>query len=57
MGIRLQIKTKNKAAVKVYNVISSFLFEQECDILKDRPKAKEALINAQKELVNIINNG
>ena len=43
MGINYTCKTKAKASLRLYNQISSFLFEQEFGELKDNPKAKLAL--------------
>lgn len=54
MGINVSVKTKAKASLKLYNHISSFLFEQEFDELKGNSKAKKVLIQAKKELSEII---
>lgn len=54
MGIVYNTKTKNKASLKLFNHISSYLFEQEYDELKGKDKVKEALKNASKELVTLI---
>lgn len=48
-------KTKAKASLKLFNQISSFLFEQEYDELKGNNKAKNALVEAKKALAEIIN--
>ena len=55
MGITYNGKTKAKASLKLYNQISSFLFEQEFDELKGQKKAQNALIEAKKALAEIIN--
>ena len=55
MGINYSCKTKAKASLKLFNQISSFLFEQESDELKGQKKAQNALIEAKKALAEIIN--
>lgn len=55
MGITYSCKSKAKASLKLYNQISSFLFEQEYDELKGNSKAQNALIEAKKALAEIIN--
>lgn len=55
MGINYSCKTKAKASLKLFNQISSFLFEQEFDELKGNNKAKNALTEAKKALAEIIN--
>lgn len=55
MGINYSCKTKAKASLKLFNQISSFLFEQEFDELKGQKKAQNALIEAKKVLAEIIN--
>ena len=55
MGINYNCKTKAKASLKLFNQISSFLFEQEYDELKGNNKAQNALIEAKKALAEIIN--
>ena len=57
MGINYTCKTKAKASLRLYNQISSFLFEQEFGELKDNPKAKLALQEAKRHLADIINKG
>lgn len=57
MGINYTCKTKAKASLRLYNQISSFLFEQEFGELKDNPKAKLALQDANRHLAEIINKG
>ena len=54
MGINYSCKTKAKASLKLFNQISSFLFEQEFDELKGQKKAQNALIEAKKVLAEII---
>ena len=54
MGIRVTSKTKNKASLKLYNHIVSYLFEQECDELRSNFKVKMALIDAKNELAKLI---
>lgn len=54
MGINYSCNTKAKASLKLYNQISSFLFEQECEELRGNAKAKDALMLAKKELAEII---
>lgn len=54
MGINYSCNTKAKASLKLYNQISSFLFEQECEELRGNTKAKDALMLAKKELAEII---
>ena len=55
MGINYSCKTKAKASLKLFNQVSSFLFEQEYDELKGNNKAKNALTEAKKALAEIIN--
>lgn len=55
MGINYNCKTKAKASLKLFNQVSSFLFEQEYDELKGNNKAKNALIEAKRALAEIIN--
>lgn len=57
MGINYTCKTKAKASLRLYNQISSFLFEQEFGELKDNPKIKLALQEANRHLAEIINKG
>lgn len=54
MGLNVSCKTKAKATLKLYNQISSYLFEQEYDELKGSPKATQALQEAKKQLAEII---
>lgn len=54
MGINYECRTKAKASLRLYNQISSFLFEQEFGELKDNPKAKLALQDAKRYLADII---
>jgi hypothetical protein len=53
-GLNIQAKTKAKAALKLYNSIYSYLFEQECEELRYNSKAKDALTNAADALKVII---
>lgn len=53
----ISCKTQAKASLKLYNQISSFLFEQECGELRNNSKATEALKKARKELAEIIKKG
>ena len=55
MGINYSCKTKAKASLKLFNQISSFLFEQEFDELRGQKRAQNALIEAKKALAEIIN--
>lgn len=55
MGFNLSVKTKSKASLKLFNQISSYLFEQEFEELRGFNTAKSALEIAKKELLNIIN--
>lgn len=57
MGINVSCKTKAKASLKLYNQISSFLFEQEFDELRGNSEAKKALEEARTELSRIIKLG
>ncbi len=54
MGINYSCKTKAKDSLRLYNLIGTFLFEQEFEELLGNPKAKEALVQARKELSEII---
>lgn len=54
MGINISCKTKAKATLKLYNQISSYIFEQEYDELKGSPEATQALQEAKKRLAEII---
>ena len=47
-------KTKNKASLKLFNHISSYLFEQEYEELNGNEKAKSLLREAKLALYNII---
>lgn len=47
-------KTKAKASLKLFNHISSYLFEQECDELRGNERAKSLLNEAKKVLYDII---
>ena len=52
--IKLKTQTKNKASLKLYNQISSYLFEQEFDELKGKDSVKAALKQAIQELSKMI---
>lgn len=54
MGIQVSTKTKNKASLKLYNQIISYLFEQELGELKGSSKAKIALVEAKNALRELI---
>lgn len=54
MGIEVKVKTKARASLKLYNQISSYLFEQEYDELRSSPKVKLALIDAKQALAELI---
>lgn len=54
MGIKVATKTKNKASLKLYNNIVSYLFEQEYDELRNNPEVKLVLIDAKEALSKII---
>ena len=54
MGINISCKTKAKASLKLYNQISSYLFEQEYDELRNHPEEKLVLISAKQALSKII---
>lgn len=54
MGVEVKTKTKAKASLKLYNQINSYLFEQECDELRNSPKVKLALIEAKQKLAELI---
>ena len=47
-------KTKAKASLKLFNHISSYLFEQECDELRGNERAKSLLNETKKVLYDII---
>lgn len=57
MGIYLSCKTEAKASLKLYNQISTYLFEQEYDELRNYPEEKLALICAKQALDKIIKDG
>lgn len=54
MSINISTKTKNKASLKLYNQIATYLFEQEYDELRNKPEVKSALINAMSALNKLI---
>ena len=54
-AIKVSTSTKAKATLKLYNQLTSYLFEQECDELKyANPSNIKALKAAQKVLSMII---
>lgn len=54
MGISINIKTKAKASLKLYNQISSYMFEQEYDEMRGNSRIKNVLDEAKKTLADII---
>lgn len=54
MGINVSVKTKAKASLKLYNQISSYMFEQEYDEMKGNSRIKSVLDEAKKTLAEII---
>lgn len=52
--INLKTQTKNKASLKLYNQITSYLFEQEFGELKGNGSVKAALKQAILELSKMI---
>lgn len=54
MSINYSCKTKAKATLELFNQISSYLFEQEYDELRGRPKAIQTLQEAKRQLAKII---
>lgn len=52
--MNITCKIKAKATLKLYNAISSYIFEQEFDELKGNSKAKKALSEAKQALAEII---
>ena len=50
----VSVKTKAKASLKLYNQISSYMFEQECDEMRGNSKIKSVLDEARKTLADII---
>lgn len=57
MGIQVKAKTKSPATLKLYNHISSYLFEQDYDELKGKDRVKEILGKCKEQLAEIIKNG
>ena len=57
MGINVSAKTKAKASLKLYNQISSYMFEQEYDEMRGNSRIKNVLDEAKKTLAEIIKNG
>ena len=54
MGINISSKTKAKASLKLYNQISSYMFEQELGEMKGNSRIKNVLDEAKKTLAEII---
>lgn len=54
MGITYNCKTKAKASLKLYNQISSYMFEQEYDEMRGNSRIKNVLDEAKKTLAEII---
>ena len=54
MGIKYDCRTKAKAALRLYNQIASYLFEQEFNELRDHPRVKNALQEAKRHLLDIV---
>ena len=54
MGIKYDCRTKAKAALRLYNQIASYLFEQEVGELRDHPRVKNALQEAKRHLTELI---
>lgn len=54
MGINVSAKTKAKASLKLYNQISSYMFEQEYDEMRGNSRIKNILDEAKKTLAEII---
>lgn len=54
MGINVSAKTKAKASLKLYNQISSYMFEQEYDEMRGNSRIKNVLDEAKKTLAEII---
>ena len=56
MSITISTNTKAKATLKLYNQLTSYMFEQECEELKyANPSNIKTLKAAQKVLSMIIN--
>lgn len=54
MGINVSAKTKAKASLKLYNQISSYMFEQEYDEMRGNSRIKSVLNEARKTLAEIM---
>lgn len=54
MGINVSAKTKAKASLKLYNQISSYMFEQEYDEMRGNSRIKNVLDEAKRTLADII---
>lgn len=56
MGITFKCNTKYKEALKLFNHINTYLFEQDCGELIDNDKVTDALKEARTQLITMINN-
>ena len=56
MSIKVSTSTKAKATLKLYNQLTSYMFEQECDELKYATQANIKALNAAKKALSIIIN-
>ena len=54
MGIKVSSKTKAKASLKLYNQISSYMFDQEFDEMRGNSRIKGILDEAKKTLAEIM---
>ena len=54
MSIKLTVNTKAKATLKLYNQLTSYLFEQEYGDLRYNEKLKKQLQETAKELKKIL---
>ncbi len=55
MGLKVNVPTKHKATLKMFNALNSYLFEQEYEDLKNLSTSdKETLKAALKVLASII---
>lgn len=58
MGISVKCGSSKVATLKIYNLLSSYLFEQECGELRGiSQSAKKKLSDAQKVLADILKKG
>lgn len=54
MGIKVSSKTKAKASLKLYNQISSYMFEHEYDEMRGNSRIRSVLDEARKTLAEIM---